>query len=76
MPGPLAIWAAKKALKSKTGQQVVASVKAKGMTAIRSGLQRGSSGLSQHQFPDSPPWGETQSSATDASNHDDDPPPW
>lgn len=77
MPGPLGVWAAKKAIKSKTGQRAVGAVKAKvnQFVAEHQMAVGGHTALSSHQFPGSPPWGETKTSATDTPDFDD-VPPW
>jgi hypothetical protein len=54
--GPVAAWAAKKAAKkflgSKTGQKWQGQVHG----AVTGAIRQGHKALSQHQFPDSPPW--------------------
>jgi hypothetical protein len=60
MPGPVAVWAAKKFLKSKTGQKMQAQVHGAvtGAVSDLADRARGHPALSGQQFPDSPPWSE------------------
>lgn len=73
MPGPVAVWAAKKFLASKTGKKMQAQVHGAvtGAVSDLADRARGHSALSGQQFSDSPPWGETQRSATETPE-----PPW